>query len=1055
MATKPNTKPLTKLQEMNLRALRIKEESINTILTTIKNNQTFAKLLIFTLNSLETFVSPPNREINTNSGIILRLGGVELLHLISIKNIKNDEIVELVGDIIYKLISVHNIIDKDLAKLFVEKNGHKAIIEVILKRNKGDKCLLPYTKIINGLVQIPQLVPTLIENNIIDAIDLYSDSETKKNKKYDGKSVKLNLDTLKQISAQKAGRDYLIKNNYIEKIIKNIIRSSDKKDVEPVLCGLGVLENLCRNEEGKKAVKNSNCIDCLCHVLTQLGHNQSVLKMCAKIYCKIASAEDLKAQLELLKKYYEENKNSGKYDNNAVEINKSLELVSNFMLVEELGAQLQEKDNFELLKNLFIQMQKIDLNEKDKDFINLFTSLNKNFMVIFFRLFNLDPSYIEKSDELMKYIWASVQKNWESIKNIDDKELLKVFNSYFVSYGEILNQNYNLIKKNDNNKLEPEFEDNLIYLNKNILTSGQKNLEVGDNDSNPHCIACRLIKTCDELSLKEDSKIKPNKKGEIISSLIDCYSYLEYLFINKEDEEILCDSLEVIFDLVNAQKDFRVQKLEQLIFKICDFMNKKKEQRYPCLQCMKLLDMYLTPEYVTEYIKARDPIKHPTHGINYMECIVNVMTYRVSSEDKKNKKVGGIQSEKIENEINSLGGILLERLIDELDFRKLLKEFCENAESFEPSKKNKDSINKLENSTKIMHGIMNVKNYYEIGASYIIDSLKILLEKEIRYIEFFKRDKMNEKNPDFKNIIDNTSSRMYLELALNLKINEISQQKLNYEMYANNLDIIFLFLSKSTDKKNIKFLLNHLNSNYNFILDNENNIKLKGKENVSEKMTNVGVTLLRKLIEEDDVIESIIRNLIILAENNILLCNNMVRAGCPRLLLQIIETSPNETNVELALYLLKIISFSNKDNLQMVANQNAMNVFYQTKNKYSTNEKIIDYCAQITKEILKLPGQEKYVSDLITDTINEFNQNSKKDFSQNEVRQKLLNSLQIINSFVTNDSQSELINNNEEFIENFKNVTENSFKEKELDSLNEKLVNNELSLLKKINNDKL
>jgi len=70
---------------------------------------------------------------------------------------------------------------------------------------------------------------------------------------------------------------------------------------------------------------------------------------------------------------------------------------------------------------------------------------------------------------------------------------------------------------------------------------------------------------------------------------------------------------------------------------------------------MKLLDMYLTPEYVTEYIKARDPIKHPTHGINYMECIVNVMTYRVSSEDKKNKKVGGIQSEKIENEINSLG----------------------------------------------------------------------------------------------------------------------------------------------------------------------------------------------------------------------------------------------------------------------------------------------------------------------------------------------------------------------------------------------------------------
>ena len=95
-----------------------------------------------------------------------------------------------------------------------------------------------------------------------------------------------------------------------------------------------------------------------------------------------------------------------------MEINKSLELVSNFMLVDELGMQLQEEDNFELLKNLFIQIQQIDLTNKNKDFINLFVSLNKNFMVIFFRLFNLDPSYIEKSDELMKYIWASVQKNW-------------------------------------------------------------------------------------------------------------------------------------------------------------------------------------------------------------------------------------------------------------------------------------------------------------------------------------------------------------------------------------------------------------------------------------------------------------------------------------------------------------------------------------------------------------------------------------------------------------------------------------------------------------------
>ena len=180
MTSKPTTKPLTKLQGMNLHSLKLKEESITTILTTIKNNQTFAKLLIFTLNSLETFVSPPNREIRINSNIIIRLEGVELLHIISVKNIKNDEIVSLAGDIIYKLISVYDIIDKELTKLFAEKNGHKAVIDIVLKKNKDDKSILPYIKIINGLVQIPQLVPTLIENNIIESINLTSDIDSKK-----------------------------------------------------------------------------------------------------------------------------------------------------------------------------------------------------------------------------------------------------------------------------------------------------------------------------------------------------------------------------------------------------------------------------------------------------------------------------------------------------------------------------------------------------------------------------------------------------------------------------------------------------------------------------------------------------------------------------------------------------------------------------------------------------------------------------------------------------------------------------------------------------------
>ena len=55
-----------------------------------------------------------------------------------------------------------------------------------------------------------------------------------------------------------------------------------------------------------------------------------------------------------------------------------------------------------------------------------------------------------------------------------------------------------------------------------------------------------------------------------------------------------------------------------------------------------------------------------------------------------------------------------------------------------------------------------------------------------------------------------------------------------------------------------------------------------------------------------------------LAEARNHLCNTMVKAGLPRLLFQVIEISPNEENVVKALYLLKIISFSNLDNLTIL-----------------------------------------------------------------------------------------------------------------------------------------
>ena len=129
-----NVKPLMTIHQIRAKQLQQKEETINTVLTSAKDNPKFVKLIIFTLNSLEGFVSPPNREIRLNSSIIIRLEGIGILHKISLNNITNEDILSLTTDILWKLISIYDIIDTDLAKLFADKNGHKAVIEILVKK---------------------------------------------------------------------------------------------------------------------------------------------------------------------------------------------------------------------------------------------------------------------------------------------------------------------------------------------------------------------------------------------------------------------------------------------------------------------------------------------------------------------------------------------------------------------------------------------------------------------------------------------------------------------------------------------------------------------------------------------------------------------------------------------------------------------------------------------------------------------------------------------------------------------------------------------------------
>ena len=65
-------KPLSAIQEQRLRMIKQKEDTLRTVITSAKDNPKFIKLLKYSLNSLEDFVSPPNREIRLNATIIIR-----------------------------------------------------------------------------------------------------------------------------------------------------------------------------------------------------------------------------------------------------------------------------------------------------------------------------------------------------------------------------------------------------------------------------------------------------------------------------------------------------------------------------------------------------------------------------------------------------------------------------------------------------------------------------------------------------------------------------------------------------------------------------------------------------------------------------------------------------------------------------------------------------------------------------------------------------------------------------------------------------------------------
>ena len=389
---------------------------------------------------------------------------------------------------------------------------------------------------------------------------------------------------------------------------------------------------------------------------------------------------------------------------------------------------------------------------------------------------------------------------------------------------------------------------------------------------------------------------------------------------------------------------------------------------------LKILD------HLSEGSSYFSEIKQSFPGLDFISPVISVMTkhiYSTSSVLNVINLVGKIGEkheeplqDKIEKEILDKGIKLLEKLVDLNELKRQIKLFKDSSSSFVPAINNETT--QLENSLLFFICILQVKAFFPLCLPEILEPLKALIKKEISFIESFKRDLNNEKNPKYLEIVNVSSKRIRIELAI-LKILDNKSSdcfKENKDIgvsypYANALKEINKFsneiLDKLTDTINLIDMINHLNNNLEFLLENESSINeainfkpkesftqgqvskiknivsgatnsvlnvfqekkfdnVKFEDSLNEKLANTIINLLRKSVTEDDLCIPIMSLLIKLINLKSDISNVYVKAGCPRILLQIIDCNFNNNLIALALELLKLIAQSSNENLNMISN---------------------------------------------------------------------------------------------------------------------------------------
>ena len=1018
---RPRVKSFIERKSEEAELLQKKEQQIKQHLNTIKNNPKFFKVLNISLNIIENLISIENLEYIINIHCLMKLGGIKIICNIASVNSTNKDIVDKTTNLLKNFIKNDNKKTYELSKYFLEKSGQNDIFQLLisLRDDKGIKNLL---EIIYILLPIPQFFNILIESEMIDTIKFLVELNEK--------NIQINIlyKIISKITNHKKGRELLITNEFIKKIVTNMELNIKNKNFEGIYEGLIILDNILKVDNGKKIIKELNILKILAETLSVYFNNIQISNMINKLYSNIISVDDIKEKINKIKNSLSDGIN---INGNIDELLDLFGCLSNYIQIDVVGKIICTDENINLIINFFCFIYSVDLIKKNEKYLMNFILLMKYFLIIFKRMIE----FLKTKDENLKIllnnkikIYDSIKKIYECInqnKNINENEktaIINEFKSFFSEYCDIFMKLYKIKEQSmENNNKEISI---LEYILDKIIKSSDELFYKDEKVNYYFSFLLKIILTCKSLD----------------NILINCFPYFINIINFSQNKLILSNFLDVIYNLITTNKDSQKLKKE-IIPSILKFMSEKPNFRYPNLINLKILNIYLNSE-----INNND---ENDNNIDYIGAICSVMA--------KGNQPMSVQD--IEKKILIEGCKLLKKLISTEYYDGKIQELNEIIKIYKSEDLSQENIENLKKNIFFHISVLNLNEYLIKNANDILNNIKNLITKEINYIENYKKEKTKEKeiNESYKDIC--SKSTTIINLCLNILrkiedgiiINFLQNKDDNRftDLIKSIIELNIEIINNSTDSFNLINHLRQLKKNILFLVNNEKIFKFK-EQTIFDIYINSLINLFRKNIYNENICLEAIKTLIIFTNNKSDIYNILIKKGFIKLILQLLSNTTNSKLCYESIQLMINICFSGQKNLIELINQNILNTLFEIHTKFINDEKITNDIDLILNEVKKLPGQGVHIEDLFLDAIKNFNQNIKNDFNNNDIKFKLIHNLIIINSYTVNKFQIKKILNKKDFINNFLLLINKTLEEKEFSKNIDKLFTCEIELMKKI-----